>query len=62
MKIYKKEDETKYITISAKRNKILTNKHGFIMITKGNHKRANIISKEELEKEFIIPENIIIKD
>ena len=62
MKLYKKKNNKEYITVSSKRNKILINKHGFVMITKGNYKQANIVSKEEIEREFIIPEGIIIKD
>jgi len=62
MTLKNKKDPKFSITVLSKRNKILTNSHGFIVITKGNHNQATTLLPEILSNKYIIPENVTIED
>lgn len=61
MRLANKKDDKYHITVASKRNKILTNKHGFAMITKGNHQGFNTIDIELLKESYVIPEKVFFK-
>ena len=62
MRLQNRKYPETWITVSAKRNKILTNKHGFVMITKGSHQGLNTIEPEALWNFYNIPEDTKLKD
>jgi hypothetical protein len=62
MRVYSKKHPDKWINIDAKRNKILTNRNGLVMITKGNFEDSNTIEPELLFKYFIVPKNAKLKE
>jgi hypothetical protein len=62
MRIQNKKYPETWISVLAKRNKILTNKHGFVMITKGSHQGMNTIEPDALWKFYIIPKDVQLKD
>lgn len=61
MRLHSKEDKKKFITVAAKRKKILTNKNGLVMITRGSHQGSNIIDIESVKKYYIVPKDITFK-
>jgi len=57
--ILKSKDKKFEIKVNAKKNKIIESK-GFVIITGGSHYGHTKIRPDILEKDFIIPKNIII--
>ena len=58
--ISKKNSDFK-IKVESRKNAIITNKHGFVVITKGCHYGSTSVRPDILEKDYHIPEGVKIK-
>lgn len=59
---FKKKNSEYIIHVLSKKNKVLLNKHGMVIITKGNYCQSTTINPDVLKNDFIIPDDIIIDD
>ena len=62
MRLQNKKDPDIWIKVLAKRNKIILNRHGKVMLKNSNHDNLSTITAEVLWAEYLVPEGVTLKE
>ena len=62
MKLISKSNKDWYVQVNVKRNKITLNKHGMVVLEKGQHYGSTVVRPDIIERDYIIPEGVSIDE
>ena len=62
MKLISKRDENWTIQVTAKKNKILLNRHGMVVLEKGQHYGSSVVNPDIIKRDYIFPDGVTIDD